>query len=83
LTYKPASRQDLTSTTLIETRLFGHFLLDAIPDEAIPEVFEALGRILEFHRPTPLLPPPPAVRILKGKIVKRYVRPAYSLSEEE
>lgn len=75
---------DLTSTGALETRLLGHLILDGLPDEALPEVLELLGNAWVFYHPAPpQIEAPAERRLLKGKVTKRYERPAYSLSDEE
>ena len=64
-------------------RLFGHLILDGIPDEALPEVLELLGNAWVFYQPGPPQIEAPQRRPLKGKVTRRYERPAYSLVDEE
>lgn len=74
---------DVTSTAPIYSRLFGHLILDEIPDLALPEVLELLANAWIFHQPGPPQIEAPKVRSIRGKVTKRYERPAYSLVEEE
>ena len=75
---------DLTSTGALKTRLLGHLILDVLPDEALPEVLELLGNAWLFYQPAPpQIEAPAERRLFKGKVTKRYERPAYSLSDEE
>ena len=82
-TYKFANSSDPTSTVSVQMRLLGHLILDGIPDEALREVLELLGNAWVFYQPSPPLIEAPQRRALKGKVTRRYERPAYSLVEEE
>lgn len=81
--YRFSNPFDLTSTGTLEARLLGHLILDGIPDEALSEVLELLGNAWVFYQPSPPQIEAPQRRSLKGKVTRRYERPAYSLVEEE
>lgn len=81
--YKFAAPFDVTSTAPVSARLLSHLILDGLPDEALPEVLEFLGNAWVFYQPGPTPIEPPQTPALKGKVTKRYERPAYSLVEEE
>jgi hypothetical protein len=75
---------DATSTAALETRLLGHLMLDRLPDDALPEVLEFLASAWAFYQPSPpQIEAAAERRLVKGKMTKRYERPAYSLSDEE
>jgi len=82
--YRVTDPADLTATTPLYPRLFAHLLLDDLPSEALTEVLEHLADAWAFYQhPQPLAPSQPQHRTFKGKVIRRYERPAYTLSEEE
>jgi hypothetical protein len=69
------------TTTSFYPRIFAHLLLDKLPSEALPEVLEFLANAWSFYGKAAEIPPAAGRRSLKGKVVRRADRPAYSLSD--
>ena len=64
-------------------RIACHYLLDRIPEDGIPELCEAVGRIYEFYNSRPTTIPHKsitrAVRARRGQV---YERPEFVIDEE-
>ena len=55
-------------------------MLDALPDVALDEVLEAFSHVWAFYQPVkPEIADAPKAR--KGKITRRYERPAYTIED--
>jgi hypothetical protein len=76
---------EATSASSIFPRLMAHFILDQLPDQAFAEVLEQLSNAWSFYQiePPQAEPPAPKSKPVKGKMTRRYERPAYSLTGEE
>ena len=74
---------NVTSIVPFQMRIFGHLILDELPDEALSEVLELLSNAWTFYAPASRQLEAPPKRVLKGKVTKRYERPAYSINEQE
>lgn len=83
LAYQVTDPFDATATTPLSPRLFAHFLLDDLPPEALTEVLEHLADAWVFYQQPQSPAPLPQQRFLKGRVVRRYERPAYALSSGE
>ncbi len=60
-----------------------HLLVEALPAEALTaEVIEFLAEAVSFYKRAQEAPPPPQKRKLRGKITRRYERPALTLDGE-
>ena len=80
-TYRPSIRSG--ARTSFGARAFAHVLIDLLPDKALPELFEDLGRIYDFYQPTPshMLTELPLLRRTKIKRGRRYERAVFPVSE--
>ncbi len=73
------------TSSRVKARLVLHALVDLVPDEGLPDLIREIGRISEEYEPLPplkMLASAPVSRIAKGKIVRRYERPTFPISEE-
>lgn len=74
-------------TTDISSRLLGHFLIWAMPDEGMEESLETLADILRFHQEAQelelpkALPMPLPTEPARLKVGSKYDRPPLDLSE--
>ena len=65
------------------TRDIAHLLIEALPAEALTdEVIEFLVEAVAFYKRAPEAPRPPQARKVRGKITRRYERPALTLDGE-
>ncbi len=79
----PVSDPFEPTTAVLTPRSCAYMLLDDLPSEALPEVLEYLAQAWKFWA-YPVEPiEPPKTRVLKGKVVRRSERPAYSIPDEE
>lgn len=79
--YKFSDPSYVAATAPIYRRLFAHLALDELPDSALPEVLDHLSDAWEFHQSiAPEVQSQP--RVLKGKVIRRYERPTYSIDGE-
>lgn len=68
---------------LLLSRLLCHYLINRIPDKAIPELIESVGRIYRFYSAAPrTLPPSLPIPKITGKIERLYKRPDFHVDEE-
>ena len=78
-----ADATDAIGPSVFSPRLLAHLLIDELPQAALAEVLESVAETWYFYC-NPLAPASvPIVRSLKGKVVRRSQRPAYSLPDEE
>lgn len=64
-------------------RVLCHFILDQLPDPALPEVCESLRDFHEYYSlPAVQQPALPATRQVVAHIGSRYERPGFSIDEE-
>jgi len=68
----------------LKMRIYGHLLLNLIPDKGMAESFETLARICEFYTPPPthLLVTPRLEEAIPATVGRVYERPAFPLTEE-
>jgi hypothetical protein len=83
--FRFAQPYEATSASPIFPRLIAHLIVDQLPDQALPEVLEQLGNAWLFYQFVPPQgePASPSSNSLKGKMIRRYERPTYSLTGEE
>jgi hypothetical protein len=68
----------------LKLRIYGHVLLNLIPDKGMAESFESLARICEFYTvpSTHLLVTPKLEEAIPATVGRVYERPAFPVTEE-
>ena len=79
-------KQSLTETAAIHSlkaRILSHFILNSLPDRALPELIDTLKTMIEFYR-EPIEPKslPPQRKSMPIKTGKVYVRPEFHIVED-
>jgi hypothetical protein len=64
-------------------RFVCHYLVDLLPDDALPELCDRIKDIFEFYTPVnPSVPSLPSTQRVRARIGEAYERPAFHVAEE-
>lgn len=68
----------------LKLRIYGHLLLNQIPDKGMAEAFETLARISDFYAapPTHLLVTPMLEQAIPATVGRVFERPPFPLTED-
>src|SRR5271169_7009005 len=72
IAYKGTNAFNVTSAAPLFDRVFAHLIVDALPDEAFPDVLMELGNAWDLYRPSEMESRTPQRPLVRGKVTRRY-----------